>query len=261
VGPQEVTPAPKELVKLLNDLKSADKKVRAKTIRILHGKLVGHPMATRHPDLVPLAAELARTLPEVESRCVCVSLLTDITPDGPVPEWLMTALGDTDQSVQWAALYAIHWFKGPELVDLVIKIVRNVMNPLFAVSAADSLSEFPDARAIPELAALLERTLPSEVPVPAEMHDRFYEQQYTRIALALAKYGVPAVSKLTALLGHADRNRRFAAIVGLRAIGEAESRKAVAALKSDTDAGVRDQAEICDAIWGNAPGFEMHEMK
>jgi hypothetical protein len=148
---EEVAPAPPELVTLLNDLKSGDSKIRAKTVRILRGKLKIRGMSTRHPDLVPLAAELSRSLPDPESRCACVSLLTNITPDGPVPGWLMGALADPHPWVQQTALYAVFDFKGPELVPPIVKVLSGAAEMQLAQSAATALSEIPDLRAIPEL--------------------------------------------------------------------------------------------------------------
>jgi HEAT repeat protein len=66
------------------------------------------------------------------------------------------------------------------------------------------------------------------------------------------------VSRLAPLLVHPDPNRRFAAIVALRAVGDPGSRAAVAKLKSDPDPGVRHQADLCDRIWGNVPGYPPH---
>jgi cell wall assembly regulator SMI1 len=255
---EKLSPAPPELVKLLNDLKNSDPKARGKAIRILRGKLKVRAMSTRHTNLVPRAAELARTLPDPEARSVCVSLLTNITPDGPVPEWLITALNDPHPWVQDAALYAIYYFKGPELVEPIIKILSAATDMQAAQRAASSLSEIADARAVPELAAQLQRTFPPPVGAPPEILQQHFQMHYAVVAMALAKYGPHAISHLTSLLLHTDPNRRSAAIVGLRVLGDPASRAAVAELKSDPDPGVRKQAEMCDRFWGNQPGFTPH---
>lgn len=255
---EEVAPAPPELVKLLNDLKKSDSKTVAKTVRILQGMLKVRAMSARYPELVPMAAELAGSLPDPDSRCVCVSLLTNITPDGPVPEWLLKALADPHPWVQRAALDAVYYFNGLELVGPIIQILSDASDIHLLQSAATALSEIPDKRAIPVLATQLERTPDFDVRMPPEVLPQFLQQHYVAVALALARYGRHAVPHLTPLLVHPDPNRRIAAIVALRDIGDPDTRNAVAKLTSDHDPGVRQQAELCDRIWGGGIAFQPH---
>ncbi len=255
---EEVTAAPPEFVKLLNDLKNTDPKARAKTARILQGRLKIRGMSTRHPDIVPLAAELARSLPDPESRCACVSLLTNITPDGPVPAWLTTALTDPHPWVLQTALNAVYYFHGPELVAPIVRVLSEATDLQLLQCAANALSEIPDVRAVPALAAQLECTPGSEVNLAPQAVHQVLQMHYTTFALALARYGPHAVPRLVPLLSHPDPNRRIAAIVALRTIGDPDSRGPVAKLKTDPDSEVRQQAELCDRIWGNGPGFQPH---
>ena len=257
---EETAPAPAELVKLLNELRDSDQRSRAKAIRVLQGKLKIRAMSTRHPDLVPLAAELARSLPESDSRCICVHLLINITPDGRIPEWLHAALNDPDTGVQSAALYAVFYFKGPELVAPITKILSDAPNLQLAQQAATALSEIPDARAIPALAAALDCVPRLEVPMSPQVTEQAFQQYYTTIVVALSRYGQAAVPPLVPFLSHPDPNLRMAAIIGLRAIGESTSRAAVEMLKSDPNPGVRQQAEMCDRVWGNLPGIVPHQL-
>jgi HEAT repeat protein len=255
---EEATPAPPELVKLLNGLKDTDPKARAKTIRILQGKLKIRGMSTRHPDIVPLAAELARSLPDPESRCACISLLTNITPDGPVPAWLTTALADPHPWVLQTALYAVYYFNGFELVAPIIRILSEATDMHLLQNAANALSEIPDIRAVPALAAQLDCAPSPGRGIAPEVVRQVFGMHYMTFALALAKYGRHAVPYLLPFLGHPDPNRRIAAIVALRAIGDPGTRNIVAKLKSDSDQEVRQQAERCDHIWGDGPGFKPH---
>jgi HEAT repeat protein len=257
---EEIAPAPAELFALLEDLKSTDAKRRAKSLRILRGKLRLRAMSDRHPDLVPLAAELAHSLADPESRCVCVDLLATITPDGSVPDWQMRALNDPHPWVQLAALRAVSYFKGPELVVPIAKIISEAADLNTAQSAAHALGEIPDTRAIAVLAAQLQGTPRCDSHIPPDTLSHILQGYYVSVALALARYGRPAVEHLTALLTHSDSNRRIAAIVGLRTMGDPVARSAVAKLKSDPDPNVRQQAELCDRLWGNMPGFEPHNL-
>jgi HEAT repeat protein len=84
------------------------------------------------------------------------------------------------------------------------------------------------------------------------------QRYYVSVALGLARYGQHALSRLVPLLTHPDSNRRIAAIIALRVIGDVGTRDTVANLKSDLDAGVRQQAERCDKIWGDGAGFPPH---
>lgn len=256
---EECAPAPPELTQLLHDLSTPDPKALKKTLRILQGKLKIRAMSPRHPDLIPLASDIAHSHPSPEVRSTCVSLLTTITPDGPVPQWLITAVNDPDPSVQISALYAVYHFKGPELFDPIVRILAGAQDIQSAEAAARALAELPDARAVLPLIAALHRNYPYYPHAPINAQEQFFRQTYLRIALTLARYGQHAVPHLLPLLQHADPGRREATVVALRAIGDPTSRPAVAKLQSDPDPNVRQQAELCDKIWGDSFALQPHD--
>jgi len=178
-----------------------------------------------HPDLVPLAAELARGLPDPESRSACISLLTNITPDGPVPEWLTTALGDPHPWVQGGCAICRLLLQGPRACRADRPNTfghrghsTGAVRRHCAWRRSPTCAPFPRAGCAPRAHASVRGSCFSGGSTAGR-----WEHHYVNIALALTKYGPAAVTRLTPLLRHTDRNRRVAAIVALRSIGDPAS--------------------------------------
>jgi hypothetical protein len=242
-------PTARELTQLLNNLKANDAQARAKAARVLLGQMTIRVKSKKYPELVPLAAELARSLPDAASRATCVTVLTSITPDGPTPQWLVDALNDAESDVQGTALSAVFWFSSPVLIAPISRIIAGATKMEIVAQAAEALAQIADARVVTELSALLERSDLSGTFAHVDVRQQ--EDCYARIMLGLARYGEAAIPILLKYLSHSDPCRRLAAIVALRAIGDLTTREAVAKLKKDPVDSVQKQAELCDRIWGS----------
>jgi len=217
---------------LIGDMRSADRRIRAKAVRTLAGSLVGRRSATRQPALVQPLTELFNSSDDPGVRSVCVQALTEFAEDGTAPTPLLDALSDPEPSVVLSGIFALTYFPDDRALDPLCQFVESRRNVLFSENAMSHLGKIGDPKAVPTLAGVLLDT------------SNELDQSFATAAIALARCGQDGFDALVSAVNHEDPRVRHAAVVGLDVSRNPEAGTYLDRALTDPDEKVRQRAKV-----------------
>lgn len=217
---------------LIEQMRSTDKKTRAKAVRTFFGKLKGRNLAKRLPDLVKVLSELFYASRDADVRSACIQGITEMAEKGTSPAPLFDALSDPDPGVVLSGIFALSDFPDARAVDPLCKFIESGINALINENAMSRLGQMRDERAVPTLTKVLLDT------------KNKFDQNFGTAGIALGGCGPRGFEALASALSHGDARVRLAAVVGLDVSGERRATALLDRMKRDPDPKVRQRAAI-----------------